>query len=175
MSTIASYYKVKPDKLYRSYKKKISDFKTWDQKQHAEDYLIYPENISPHLAIDEVSLSKGELYTFVTSKAHKTNKRKLVAVINGTESKRIIEVLNKISETKRNTVTEVSLDMARNMEISIKTCFKNATCVTDRFHASKLVIEALQHIRVKYRWEAIEKENNDIKKAKKQKNMTQSY
>ena len=120
MSTIASYYKVKPDKLYRSYKKNISNFKTWDQKQHAKDYLIYPQNISPHLAIDEVSLSKGELYTFVTSKAYKTNRRKLVAVVNGTEAKSIIEVLNKISETKRNTVTEVSLDMARNMELAVK-------------------------------------------------------
>lgn len=166
MSTIASYYKVKPDKLYRSYKKNISNFKTWDQKQHAKDYLIYPQNISPHLAIDEVSLSKGELYTFVTSKAYKTNRRKLVAVVNGTEAKSIIEVLNKISETKRNTVTEVSLDMARNMELAVKTCFINATRVTDRFHVSKLVIDALQHIRVKYRWDAIEKENNDIKEAK---------
>jgi transposase len=166
MSTIASYYKVKPEKLYRAYKKKISDFETWDQKPHAKEYLIYPQNISPHLAIDEVSLSKGELYTFVTSKDSKTNKRKLVAVINGTEAKTIIEVLNKISEAKRNTVTEVSLDMARNMELSVKTCFTNATRVTDRFHVSKLVIDALQHIRVKYRWEALEKENNDIKDAK---------
>lgn len=166
MSTIAGYYKVKPDKLYRSYKKKISNFKTWDQKQHARDYLIYPQNISPHLAIDEVSLSKGELYTFVTSKAHKTNKRKLVAVINGTEAKNIIEVLNKISESKRNMVTEVSLDMARNMELAVKTCFVKATRVTDRFHVVKLVIDALQHIRVKHRWEAIEKENNDIRDAK---------
>lgn len=141
MSTIASYYKVKPDKLYRAYKKKISGFKTWDQKQHAQDYLIYPQNISQHLAIDEVSLSKGELYTFVTSKAHKTNKRKLVAVINGTEAKTIIEVLNKICGPKRNTVTEVSLDMARNMELAVKTCFANATRVTDRFHVSKLVID----------------------------------
>lgn len=172
MSTIGSYYKVKADKLYRAYKKKISDFKTWGQKSHAQDYLIYPQNISPHLAIDEVSLSKGELYTFVTSKAHKTNKRKLVAVINGTEAKKIIEVLNKISETKRDTVTEVSLDMARNMELAIKTCFENATRVTDRFHVSKLVIDALQHIRVKYRWEAIEKENNTIKEAK---NTTKKY
>ena len=166
MSTIASYYKVKPDKLYRAYKKKISDFITWDQKGDAKDYLIYPENISPHLAIDEVSLSKGELYTFVTSKAYTTNKRKLVAVINGTEAKNIIEVLNKISATKRNTVTEVSLDMAKNMELAIKTSFVNAQRVTDRFHVVKLVMDALQHIRVKHRWEAIEKENNEIKNAK---------
>jgi transposase len=96
-----------------------------------------------------------------------TSSEKLtIAVINGTEAKSIVEVLNKISETKRNTVREVSLDMARNMELAVKTSFANATRVTDRFHVSKLVIDALQHIRVKFRWEAIEKENEDIKEAK---------
>lgn len=166
ISTIACYHKVKPEKLQRAYKKNLSDFKNWHQKPHSEEYLIYPENISPNLAIDEVSLSKGELYTFITSKEHRTNAKKLVAVINGTNSKTMIDVLNKINELKRNTVKEVSMDMARNMELTIKTCFTNATRVIDRFHVVKLVIDALQHIRVKYRWQAIEDENNAIKKAK---------
>ena len=166
ISTIARYHKVQPEKLRRSYKWKLSDFTQWEQKPHCEDYLIYPENISEQLAIDEVSLSKGELYTFITSKKYKTNQRKLVAVINGTEAKTMIEVVNRISELKRNTVKEVSMDMARNMELTIKTCFPNATRVTDRFHVSKLVIEALQHMRVKYRWQAIDEENLAIKTAK---------
>lgn len=169
ISTIARYHKVQPEKLRRSYKKKLSDFKQWQQKPHCEDYLIYPENITEQLAIDEVSLSKGELYTFITSKKHKTNQRKLVAVINGTEAKTMIDVVNKISELKRNTVKEVSMDMARNMELTIKTCFPNATRVTDRFHVSKLVIEALQHLRVNYRWQAIDEENQAIKTAKEKK------
>jgi transposase len=166
MSTIASYYKVEGEKLRRSYKRNLSDFDTWEQKGHAEDYLIYPDNIGPKLAIDEISLSKGELYTFVTSKEHKGNKKKLVAIINGTEAKTITEVLGKISEAKRNTVSEVSLDMARNMGLAVKGSFPNATQVIDRFHVVKLVMEALQHIRVKYRWEAIDKENDEIKQAK---------
>jgi hypothetical protein len=33
------------------------------------DYL--PENIGTHLAIDEVALSQGELYTIVTTKGKK--------------------------------------------------------------------------------------------------------
>lgn len=166
MSTIASYYGVKKEKLYRNYKKKWSNFKTWDQKPHAQEYLLYPQNISEQMAIDEVSLSKGELYTFITSKKHKSNSKKIVAVINGTQAATIINVLNKINERTRNTVKEVSLDMARNMELSIKTCFTNATMVVDRFHVVKLVMEALQHIRVKHRWEAIDKENELIKEAK---------
>jgi hypothetical protein len=40
-----------------------------------EDYLIYPENIGEHLSIDELSLSKGELYTFVTNKNGKGKKK----------------------------------------------------------------------------------------------------
>lgn len=144
----------------------MSNFATWEQKEHAEDYLIYPDNISPRLAIDEISLSKGELYTFVTSKEHKGNKKKLVAVINGTEAKTITEALSKISENKRNIVKEVSLDMARNMGLAVKDSFPKADQVIDRFHVVKLVMEALQHIRVKYRWEAIDKENEEIKLSK---------
>ena len=110
ISTIARYHKVQPEKLRRSYKKKLNDFKQWEQKPHCEDYLIYPENISELLAIDKVSLSKGELYTFITSTKYKTNQRKLVAVINGTEAKTMIEVVNRMSELKRNTLKEVSPD-----------------------------------------------------------------
>jgi len=166
MSTIASYYKVNKEKLRRSYKRELSNFDTWEQKDHAEDYLVYPQNVSSRLAIDEISLSKGELYTFVTSKEHAGNKKKLVAIINGTEAKTITEVLGKISEATRNTVSEVSLDMARNMGLAVKDSFPNAAQVIDRFHVVKLVMEVLQHIRVKHRWEAIDKENEEIKQAK---------
>ena len=57
---------VKVDLIKQHYKK-TSGFKSWIPCSHAEDYLNYPENIGKHLSIDEVSLSKGELYTFVTS------------------------------------------------------------------------------------------------------------
>jgi transposase len=58
--------------------------------------LVYPENIGEHLSIDEVSLSKGELYTFVTNKKGRGKKKTLVASIKGTKSQEIIDVLNKI-------------------------------------------------------------------------------
>jgi hypothetical protein len=37
-------------------------------------WIIYPENIGTHLAIDEVTLSQGELYTIVTTKKTKGKK-----------------------------------------------------------------------------------------------------
>ena len=36
--------------------------------EHADEWLLFPENIGPRLAIDESSLSNGELYTFVTNR-----------------------------------------------------------------------------------------------------------
>lgn len=56
--------------------------------------------------------------------------------------------------------------MANSMKTIAKTCFPKATQVTDRFHVQKLALEALQDIRIKHRWEAIDLENNLIKQAK---------
>jgi transposase len=154
--------------LQRHYKKKVSDFKDWEQLNHAEDYLIYPENIGEHLSIDELSLSKGELYTFVTNKNGRGKKKTLVGVVKGTKSQDIIAVINKIPLEKRKLVKEITLDMANNMQLASKMSFPESYLVTDRFHVVKLIMEALQHLRIKYRWEAIEKENLAIKTAKKQ-------
>jgi transposase len=167
MSNIASYYGVNSQKLQRHYKHKVSGFKEWIQLPHAQDYLIYPENITDNLSIDEVSLSKGELYTFVTNKNTKVrNKKSVVAVINGTEAKGIQEILMKIPLEKRNRVKEVSMDMARNMGLAAQNSFPNSNMVIDRFHVVRLVMDAMQHIRVSFRWKAIEQENEAIKQAR---------
>ena len=167
MSNIASYYGVNSKTLQRHYKHKVSGFKEWNQLPHAEDYLIYPENITDTLSIDEVSLSKGELYTFVTNKnTGIKNKQCVVAIINGTESKLIQSVLEKIALEKRQQVKEVSMDMARNMGLAIKNSFPNCKMVIDRFHVVRLVMDAMQHMRVDLRWKAIAEENYAIKEAK---------
>lgn len=128
--------------------------------------MIYPDNIGEEISIDEVSLSKGELYTFVTNKKGKGKKKSLVAVIKGTKSQDIISVLQRIPLEKRELVKEITLDMAANMQLASTICFPQADLVTDRFHVVKLILEALQHLRIKYRWEEIEKENQAIKAAK---------
>lgn len=119
------------------------------------------------LSIDEVSLSKGELYTIVTNKKTRVkNKSSLVAIINGTESKKIEEALKRIPEEKRKMVKEVSMDMAPNMSLAVRNCFPNSKQVIDRFHVIKLIIDALQHMRTNSRWKAIDAENQAIKNAK---------
>jgi transposase len=170
MSNIASYYGVNSQKLQRHYKHKVSGFKEWKQLSHAEEYLLYPENSTDKLSIDEVSLSKGELYTFVTNKnTSMRNKKCIVAVIAGTDAKTIEEVLEKIPLEKRLLVTEVSMDMARNMALAVKKSFPRSKSVIDRFHSVRLVMDAMQHIRVSLRWKAIAEENTAIKQAKERK------
>jgi transposase len=158
---------VNPKKLQRHYKHKISGFKEWSQLSHAEEYLIYPENLAEQISIDEVSLSKGELYTFVTNKnTGVRNKKSVIAIINGTDSKTIQEVLDKIPKKSREIVNEVTLDMAPNMAMAARNCFVHSKQTIDRFHVVRLVLDALQHLRISYRWEAIELENQAIKTAK---------
>jgi len=136
--------------------------------------LIFPDNIGKYLSIDEVSLSKGELYTIVTNKSSKSKQKSIVSIIRGTLSKDITEVLEKLPLRQREKVEEVTMDMANNMEASAKKAFPKAKMVTDRFHVVKLVSDALQHIRIKYRWEELDKENEAISLAKKQGNKYKS-
>lgn len=167
MKNIASYFSVNGKKLQRHYKHKVSGYKQWDQLAHADEYLIYPENVTEHISIDEVSLSKGELYNIVTNKNTKAqNKKSVIAIINGTEAKTIQEVLGKIPIEKRNKVKEITMDMAPNMALVARNSFTNSSQVIDRFHVVRLVMDALQHMRTNLRWKAIDEENAAIKKAK---------
>jgi len=52
------------------------------------------------------------------------------------------------------------------MKTIAKKCFPKAIQVTDRFHVQKLATEALQDIRIKHRWDAIDLENEHIKQAR---------
>ena len=100
------------------------------------------------------------------NKKGRGKKKSLVAVIKGTKSEDIIQIINKIPLEVRRKVKSITLDMANNMELASKMCFPESKLITDRFHVVKLVNDALQHLRIKYRWEAIEQENQAIRQAK---------
>jgi transposase len=144
----------------------LSGFKEWEQKKHANQWLIFPDNIGSYLSIDETALSKGELYTIITNKKAKGKKGAIVGIFSGTKVEPIIEQLLKISAKKRARVKEITLDMANSMKIIAKKCFPRAMQVTDRFHVQKLALEALQDIRIKHRWAAIDLENEQVKQAR---------
>lgn len=144
----------------------MSDFNTWNQKEHADDWLLFPDNLGSYLSLDETSISNGELYTILTDKAKKGGQGALVSVVAGTGIKEIVPVFTKIPLEKRLTVKEVTLDFSGSMEASARIIFPNARITTDRFHAAQVVTEALQQMRINLRWDAIKEENQLVKEAK---------
>ena len=164
--TIGDFYGVKGKKLQRQYRDYLSGFKEWEDKSHAKEWLVFPENIGKRLSIDETALSKGELYTIITNKSAKGKKGAIVAILAGTKVEPIIEQLLKIPKSLRDKVKEITLDMANSMKMIARKCFTKAIQVTDRFHVQKLALEALQDIRIKHRWKAIDQENELIRQAK---------
>ena len=61
----------------------------------------------------------------------------------------------------------ITLDMSNAMDWIVRACFPNTKKVIDRFHAQKLVTEALQEMRVSERWKAIDEENEMIRRCRK--------
>lgn len=147
----------------------MSDFRDWDQKEHAEEWLLFPDNLGENLSIDEVAVTNGELHTIVTNKAAHGKKKALVMIAEGIKSTDIIKVLEKIPEEMRMTVKEVTLDMSNAMEAIIASAFRKATIVTDRFHVQQLISEAVQETRICLKREALNEENEAIKSARKNK------
>jgi transposase len=153
-------------RLEEQYVCNLSDYPEWDQLGHAEDWILFEENLGECLSLDETCLSQGELYTVLTNKAGRGKKGTLVAMVKGVDSEKVSEVLKRISIRKRNKVKEVTLDMAASMQKIVRKCFPKATQVTDRFHVQRLAIDALQELRIEHRWEAIEQENKEIELSK---------
>lgn len=165
-NSLEKFYYISGDYFGQQYKDHLSDYNQWDQREHAEDYILYPENIGKQLSIDETALSNGELYTILTNKKAKGKKGCLVAMIKGTRAEVLTDVLFKIPYYLRRKVKEVTLDMAGSMSQCIRTCFPWADRVIDRFHVQKLAYDALQEIRITHRWDAINEETNALDNAR---------
>lgn len=165
-NSLEKFFYINGDQLGQQYKEYLSGYKIWDQKEHASEWILFPNNIGPNLSLDETALTNGELYTVLTNKEGKGKKRTLVAMIEGTEADKVIAVLNRIPESARSIVKEVTLDMAGSMNKIAKRCFPSASRVTDRFHVQKLAYDALQEMRIAHRWDAINEETNALENAK---------
>ena len=173
--SLENYFPIEGKQLQQQYRDHLSNYHDWNQKSHAEHWVLFPENIGVKLAIDETALSNGDLYTIVTNKAAKGLKGSLVAMIKGTDSKQVIKILKKISYQVRCRVTEVSLDMAGSMNKIVKKSFIKADRVIDRFHVQKLACDAVQSVRIAYRWEAIYDESQEIQMAKEKGNNYEAF
>lgn len=164
--SVAEHYCMDGKQLQSQYKEHLSDYKDWEQKEHAQDYILYPKNVGYRLCIDETALSKGELYTIIINKDKHGRKGSIVAIIKGTKAEDVIAALMLIPADIRRQVKEITLDMAASMYKIARTCFPQAIQVIDRFHVQKLVYEAVQELRITYRWQVIKEENKRVKEAR---------
>ena len=131
--TLEDFYHVNANTLERQYKNVLSGYRTWSEASHAEEWLVFPENIGPHIAIDETSLSNGELYTVVTNRERHGRERCLVAIVAGTKAEDVIKALERIPQEFLDKVEEVTLDLADSMRKIVRSCFSKAIRVIDRF------------------------------------------
>lgn len=164
--TLEDFYHINGHLFEKQYKEVLSGFRQWEQLDHADEWLLFEENMGPHLAIDESSLSNGELYTFVTNRDARTRQQSLVAVVAGTKSEDVISVLKRIDEKRRSIVAEVTLDLSDSMRKIVRSAFPNASRVIDRFHIQKLACEAVQELRIRHRWDAIQESNDEMENAR---------
>lgn len=156
------------DTFEKQYRDHLSGFHQWDQKDHAESWMLFPHNLGARLAIDETELTQGELYTIITNKAKHGKKGALVAMVEGTKADVVSAVLCRIEAIKRRMVSEVTLDLSPAMESIVGTCFPAARVTNDRFHVQQLVSEALQEMRSRLRREAQKAESEALIAARKE-------
>lgn len=156
---LAKSYRLNPDSLRKQYKEVISDFRVWDQRVHSSEYILYPENLGEDLSLDETCLSNSEVYTILTNKAAHGRKGALVAMIRGVACATVIPLLKKIPLEKRLQVKTITTDLSSAMMYTAYKAFPKVKLINDRFHVQRLLNEAVDQLRIKYRWEIIETEN----------------
>ena len=152
------FFDIDGDLFERQYKRNLSGYRQWKDTPeglHAGQWRVFPQNIGPHLSIDETSLSRGELYTIVTNKEAHGRKHSIVAIVLGTDSDVVLRALRQIKSELRNKVKEITLDLSESMHRICRLAFPKASRVIDRFHVQRLALDAVQEIRIKHRWDAI--------------------
>ncbi len=154
--------------LSGQYKETFSDFRQWEQQGHAQDWILYKKNLGSVVCIDETALSCGELYTVVTNPSGHGGRGTLIAMIKGTDAESVIAVLEKTGISKRKTVREVTLDLSPTMMKIARKCFPKAYLTNDRFHVQRLFYDAIDDLRITYRWMARDLENEQMRLCKKE-------
>ena len=119
--------------------------------------------------MDETCLSNGDVYTILTNKAAKGRNGALVAMIRGVATDVASEILRRIPHRKRLVVQTVTTDLSSAMMLTVRKVFPAAKLINDRFHVQQLVSEAVDQLRIHYRWEVLDAENQAIREHRQKK------
>ena len=155
ISTLAARNGLNGQTLRKQYKEKISDYRNWEQLEHAEEYMLFPNNFGKDMSLDETSLSNGEVYTILTNKAARGGKGALAAMVHGVASDTVSNILRMVPRELRRRVETVTTDLSSAMMLTVKNAFPNAKLINDRFHVQQLMTEAIDQMRIAFRWEVL--------------------
>lgn len=152
-------YHINGDNFERAFREQLSDFPKWvkpgQEGEHAEDWIIHPNNFTENMAIDETALSKDDLRTFITNKSAHAKKGTIAVMVKGTNATEITEyILCHSTQEQRDKVKEITMDFSESMHNIAQKCFPNATITIDLFHLMQLCTNDLQDIRVRLKRKA---------------------
>lgn len=163
ISTLAARNGLNGQTLRKQYKEVISDYRTWNQLEHADEYLLFPDNIGENLSLDETCLSNGEVYTLLTNKAAHGRKGTMVAMVRGVATDTVSAVLRKLPHKGRIGVKTVTTDLSSAMMLTVRRVFPGAKLINDRFHVQQLMSEAVDQMRIRLRWQVLDRENKAVR------------
>ena len=125
--------------------------------------MLFPENFGKDMSLDETCLSNGEVYTVLTNKAAHGGRGALAAMVRGVASDVVSEILRKVPRELRRKVETVTTDLSSAMMLTVRAVFPKAMLINDRFHVQQLMTEAVDQMRIAFRWVVLEEENKAIK------------
>ena len=147
-------YMINSSTFAKRYKDTLSDFEMWEQKEHASEWILLPQNVGKEHGIDETSL-QGELYTIVHNKEAHGRKGAIIAVVKGTNPADVLKALMQLPEDKRKMVESITMDLSDCMRAIAREAFPKATVIRDCFHVVKRGGEGCEEIRLRLKREAI--------------------
>ena len=115
----------------------------WVNKAVDEQDLSNVEQI----CIDETSFKRGQSYVTVIAD---TAAKRVIDVENGRDSE-TVNLFSKQLETKGgdcNKIKYVTSDMSAAYKAGIELCFPNATQIIDKFHVKKMLLDAMNEVRI---------------------------
>ena len=151
-------YMINSSTFAKRYKDALSNFETWEQKDHASKWILIPQNVGKEQGIDETSL-QGELYTIVHNKDAHGRKGAIIAVVKGTNPADVLKVLMQLPADKREMVENITMDLSDCMRVIAREAFPKATVIRDCFHVVKRGGEGCEEIRLRLKRKAVKEVN----------------
>ena len=140
---MGTLYGVDGDLLERQYRNHLSNYLHWDQLAHAENWLLFEKNIGAYVCIDEVALSRGELYTVLINKETHGGKGSIIGIIKGTDVCTVTSVLLKLSRRRRYQVREITDSLRQGLRKDVS-CARFRQWRYKKTVAGKEYLSALQ-------------------------------